>query len=141
MAARGYPVGGAGGTDDHDERAALLSVEHSRSMDAFHAANDTRRRADQDATTENLREAMVQYRTLFTDLLGDADADHRADHRVGDRDGVRDGVRDDVRDDDRDGVRDDVRDHRVNGYDSVAAADEDAEMREARTDHSRHTTR
>jgi hypothetical protein len=136
MAARGYPVGGAGGTDDHDERAALLSVEHSRSMDAFHAANDTRRRADQDATTENLREAMVQYRTLFTDLLGDADDDSRVQDSVADRDGLRDRGRDDHE-------NHGVRDHHVNGYDSVTAADaaEDAEMREARTDHSRHTTR
>jgi hypothetical protein len=137
MAARGYPVDGS---DDRDERAALLSVEHARSMDAFRAANDTRRRADQDATTENLREAMVQYRTLFTDLLGDAEADdsrHVHDDAATHRDGFRDR-------DDRD-RRDDhgVRDHHVNGYDSVTVADaaEDTEMREARADRTRHTTR
>lgn len=68
MAERGYPV------TDHEDRAAMLSVDHPRAIDSYRSAYDTRQRADgADATTEQLREAMVQYRTLFTELLGDSD--------------------------------------------------------------------
>lgn len=70
MAERGYPV------TDHEDRAAMLSVDHPQAIDSYRSAYDTRQRAGSaDATTEQLREAMVQYRTLFTELLGDTD-DH-----------------------------------------------------------------
>lgn len=88
MAARGYPA------TDHDERAALLSVEHSHTMDAYRAADDTRRRAATNGSgqtsTEHLREALVRYRTLFTELIGtDEDRDDLdgRDRHDRDRDG------------------------------------------------------
>jgi hypothetical protein len=64
MRARGYPVG------DFDQRAADLSVDHSRFVQNYreaHALALARGRGE--ASTENLRQAMVHYRALFEDLL------------------------------------------------------------------------
>ena len=61
----GYP------TDDYDEQLAQLSVEHARNLAAYRDAHDVYllSRKDQ-ATTEQLRAALVRYRALVTELLG-----------------------------------------------------------------------
>ncbi len=66
MKTRGYPV------SDFDQRAADLSVHHPRVVDNYRAARDiARRQRSGNATTEDLRRAMVHYRELFEDLLED----------------------------------------------------------------------
>ena len=68
MAARGYPVG------DFEQRAADISVEHPNVVTDYRTAHDiavSDRR--EKATTEQLRRAMVHYRSLFGDLVGDDD--------------------------------------------------------------------
>lgn len=62
---RGYPTG------DYDDRLAQLSVEHARTLDHYrkaHEIHETNERGE--ATTEQLRQALVHYRALFADLLG-----------------------------------------------------------------------
>ena len=77
MAARGYPTG------DYDERVSTLSVEHARTLDHYRQAHDISiLNSRGDATTEQLRQAVVHYRALATDLL-DAGTDERADARNG----------------------------------------------------------
>jgi hypothetical protein len=62
----GYP------TDDYDERLATLSVEHARTLDRYREAHDISLRNEQGAaSTEQLRQALVDYRALFASLLGD----------------------------------------------------------------------
>jgi len=64
MEARGYPVG------DFEQRAADVSVDHPRVLEnyrAAHAVAATNERGE--ATTEQLRQAMVHYRTLFEELI------------------------------------------------------------------------
>jgi hypothetical protein len=65
MKDRGYP------TEDHDQILADLSVEHAGTLDHFRAANQISMQAEEGtAGTENLRLAMLHYRALFSDLLG-----------------------------------------------------------------------
>jgi hypothetical protein len=65
MSERGYP------TDDLDQIMADLSVEHAQTLDQFRTATDlSSRAAEGSASTEDLRQAMVHYRALFTELLG-----------------------------------------------------------------------
>jgi hypothetical protein len=65
MAERGYP------TDDYRQRLDDLSVEHARTLDHYRSAHTVNeRRRSHEATTEDLRQAMVHYRALFDDLLG-----------------------------------------------------------------------
>lgn len=64
-AERGYPAG------DFEEQAAYLSVEHSRSLDHYRRAHAVREAVDRgESDTEQLREAVVHYREMVTDLLG-----------------------------------------------------------------------
>ena len=64
MQARGYPMG------NFEQRAADISVDHPRVVEHYRAAHEVARRsADGNATTEDLRQAMVHYRTLFEDLI------------------------------------------------------------------------
>jgi hypothetical protein len=65
MKARGYPV-----ADDFERRAADISVGHPLLVSNYRSAHDvsTRHESGQ-ATTEELRRAMVNYRALFADLL------------------------------------------------------------------------
>ncbi|GAA4925264.1 hypothetical protein [Actinoplanes utahensis] len=66
IAERGYPTG------DYDERLADLSVEHAATLEHYRAAHDISRRSrDGEAATEDLRQALVHYRALFADLLGE----------------------------------------------------------------------
>ena len=71
MMTRGYPV------SDFDQRAADLSVHHPRVVNNYRAARDVAQRHRRgDATTEELRQAMVYYRELFEDLLEDREHSH-----------------------------------------------------------------
>ena len=64
MQARGYPMG------NFDQRAADISVDHPLVVEHYRAAHGlAKRSADGNATTEDLRQAMVHYRTLFEDLI------------------------------------------------------------------------
>src|SRR4051794_33517027 len=66
MRDRGYPV-----ADEFDQRAADVSVDHPDVVEHYRAAHDISRRATAgDATTEDLRQAMVHFRALFVELLG-----------------------------------------------------------------------
>lgn len=68
MAERGYP------TEGYEERLSYLSVEHAGTLDHYRAAREvTGRSGGQEASTEDLRQAMVHYRALFTDLLRSPD--------------------------------------------------------------------
>jgi hypothetical protein len=65
IADRGYPTGG------YDDQVVHLSVEHARTLDHYRKAHDiNERNARGEATTEQLRQALVHYRALFADLLG-----------------------------------------------------------------------
>jgi hypothetical protein len=64
MDARGYPIG------DFDQRAADISVDHPRVVEHYRAARAIAQRHSRgEAGTEDLRQAFVHYRELFTDLL------------------------------------------------------------------------
>jgi len=64
MRERGYPV------DDFDQRASDLSVDHPEVITNYRAAHDISRANDRgNASTEDLRTAMVHYRALFAELL------------------------------------------------------------------------
>ena len=64
MSARGYPI------EDFDTRAADLSVDHPRVVENYRVARDLAvRRRRGEAGTEELRQAVVNYRALFQDLL------------------------------------------------------------------------
>ena len=78
MKMRGYPV------TDFDQRAADLSVHHPRVVDNYRAARDIAHRHRRgEATTEDLRQAMVYYRGLFEDLLEDREHADRNAGEVG----------------------------------------------------------
>jgi hypothetical protein len=65
MEARGYPMG------DFEQRSADISVQHPDLVRNYRAGHALREQYDLgDATTEDLRQAMVHYRSLFTELLG-----------------------------------------------------------------------
>jgi hypothetical protein len=64
MAERGYP------TEDFEQRIADLSVAHGRTLDHYRQAHEiSGRAARKEASTEELRQAMVHYRALFEELL------------------------------------------------------------------------
>lgn len=64
MRARGYPVA------DFDRQIADLSVDHPRVVNNYRTARDIAHRHHRgEASTEDLRQAMVLYRELFEDLL------------------------------------------------------------------------
>jgi hypothetical protein len=67
MSTRGYPV------QDFEQRAADLSVDHPVVVQHYHAAHGIALRHKKDqATTEDLRRAMIHYRTLFEELVSNA---------------------------------------------------------------------
>jgi len=61
MRDRGYPV------DDRTASMDALSVYHGRSLEGYRQTLALR---GESATTEQLREAMIRYRSLFEDLTG-----------------------------------------------------------------------
>lgn len=64
MAARGYPM------VDFEQRAADLSVDHPYVVDNYRKAHEIALRHRQgQASTEDLRQAIIYYRSLFEDLL------------------------------------------------------------------------
>jgi hypothetical protein len=66
MSTRGYPV------SDFEQRAADISVDHPLVMENYRTAHAIAVRQSQgQANTEDLRQAMIHYRTLFEDLLGE----------------------------------------------------------------------
>jgi hypothetical protein len=69
MSTRGYPV------SDFEQRAADLSVDHPRVLENYRAAHQTALRQSQgQANTEDLRQAMIHYRALFEELVGEPEA-------------------------------------------------------------------
>jgi hypothetical protein len=64
MKARGYPV------SDFAQRAADISVDHPRVVENYRSAHEIALRVGKnEATTENLRTAMIHYRSLFEELV------------------------------------------------------------------------
>jgi hypothetical protein len=64
MAERGYPM------RDFDARADLVSVDHPDVVENYRVAHGIHERARQhQASTEDLREALLRYRSLFEELL------------------------------------------------------------------------
>ncbi len=65
MQDRGYPTG------EYGQVLADLSVEHANTLDHYRQAHEVSLRAGEGtASTEDLRLAMLHYRALFGDLLG-----------------------------------------------------------------------
>lgn len=72
MATRGYP------TDDFDQRAADVSVEHPEVVEHYRRAHQIAlAHAHGDAGTEDLRQAAISYRSLVQALLDDTTQDDR----------------------------------------------------------------
>jgi len=70
MTARGYPMA------DFEQRAADISVNHPRVVENYRSGKQiVLRHGKGQATTEELRQAMVYYRSLFEDLLETRKAD------------------------------------------------------------------
>lgn len=66
MATCGYPMG------DFEQRAADISVDHPVVVQNYRSAHDiAMRQAKGQATTEDLRRAMIHYRALFEDIVYD----------------------------------------------------------------------
>jgi hypothetical protein len=74
MTARGYPVA------DFEQRAADVSVDHPRVVEHYRAARVIAASHGRgEASTEDLRQALIHYRELFADLL---EAPHTHPERV-----------------------------------------------------------
>jgi|SRR3974390_1009418 len=68
MSAEGYPV------REFDERAADISVDHPVVVENYREAHDVALRNSQGrASTEDMRRAMIHYRKLFEELVGQPD--------------------------------------------------------------------
>lgn len=66
MGASGYPM------SEFDQRAEDLSVDHPQVVANYRAAHDIAvRHGKGETNTEDLRQAMVHYRALFDDLVGE----------------------------------------------------------------------
>ena len=94
MGARGFPVG------EFDQQAADISVDHPDVVENYRSARAIFESHERDeADTEDLRQAMVHYRTLFRDLVhadgaeqpdtsGAAPSDRRPSGRIDTRHGA-----------------------------------------------------
>ena len=67
MATRGYPV------HDFAHRAEDLSVDHPDVVQHYRTAHDIAANRDREASTEDLRTAMIHFRALFDDLVNEPD--------------------------------------------------------------------
>ena len=77
MGTRGYPMA------DFDQRAADLSVDHPKVVENYRLAHDiTIRHRKGQASTEDLRQAMIHYRALFDELLDRHDTRTERDIRA-----------------------------------------------------------
>ena len=66
MSTRGYPV------TDFEQRAADISVDHPVVLENYRTAHEIALRQTRgQASTEELRQAMIHYRTLFEELVGE----------------------------------------------------------------------
>ena len=66
MSTRGYPI------SDFEQRAADISVDHPLVLENYRTAHEIAVRQTQgQANTEDLRQAMIHYRTLFEELVGE----------------------------------------------------------------------
>jgi hypothetical protein len=66
MQERGYPMA------DFEQRTADISVDHAEVVERYRAAHGIALAQDAGhASTDDLREAMIHYRALFDELLGD----------------------------------------------------------------------
>ncbi len=64
MKARGYPV------TDFDQQAADISVDHPRVVENYRSGHNVALRLGRgEASTEDLRNAMIHYRSLFDELV------------------------------------------------------------------------
>lgn len=64
LQARGYPAG------DFEARANAVSVDHPKVVVEYRAAHDAAERNQRgDASTDDLRSAMTQYRAIFNELI------------------------------------------------------------------------
>ncbi|MEV7099150.1 hypothetical protein AB0M80_40625 [Amycolatopsis sp. NPDC051045] len=122
MAERGYP------TEGYEQQVADLSVRHAKTLEHYRAAHATQQKRD-GASTEDLRDAMVRYRTVFEDLLTDgADDEQHHDHHE-----RRNGHDHDRNDDDRndhdsaEGHATDRRDSDGHGTERQASAHQQTE--------------
>ncbi|MGB9435373.1 MAG: hypothetical protein WBQ89_24205, partial [Candidatus Acidiferrum sp.] len=71
MSTRGYPM------SDFEQRVADISVDHPLVLDNYRAAHETALRQTRgQARTEDLRQAMIHYRTLFEELVNEPEAAH-----------------------------------------------------------------
>lgn len=71
MQARGYPDG------EFDQRVAHLSVEHGGAVGNYRDAHDiVQRHQEEPASTEDLRTALLHYRSLVEDLLKNGPNEH-----------------------------------------------------------------
>jgi hypothetical protein len=76
MTEQGYPDEG------YEQRLADLSVEYSRTVDHYRQAHDIGARSAGDgASTEDLRQALVHYRAIFDELLGEKKAAKKTERR------------------------------------------------------------
>lgn len=64
MSARGYPV------SDFDQRAGDISVDHPNVVQHYRAGHDIAvRHSRGEASTDDLRQALIHYRSLFEELV------------------------------------------------------------------------
>jgi len=71
MSTRGYPV------SDFEQRAADISVDHPLVLENYRMAHEIALRQTKGQTnTEDLRQAMIHYRTLFEELVGEPELAH-----------------------------------------------------------------
>jgi hypothetical protein len=72
MHARGYPMA------DFEQQAEIISVDHPVVVQNYRAAHDIALRHGRgQASTEELRKAMVHYRSLFDELLQDSQPERK----------------------------------------------------------------
>jgi FtsZ-interacting cell division protein ZipA len=89
MRTRGYPV------QNFDQVAADVSVDHPTVVQHFRTAHDIARRHSRgEGNTEDLRNAMINYRALFDELVADTPASdtETTDRRITDDAGTRERV-------------------------------------------------
>ena len=76
MTARGYPV------TEFEQRAADISVDHALVVEQYRAGHEiSLRHAQGRATTEDMRQAMIHYRTLFAELADEPELTRTATAR------------------------------------------------------------
>jgi len=72
MRERGYPM------DEFDQRAADISVDHPTVVEHYRSGHEISKSCAEDqATTEDMRQGLVHYRALFEELLEADTTEHR----------------------------------------------------------------